>query len=131
MRTTYGKARRRKKNRLFHRAEGYYGARNHLWRMAKETTIRAGVFAFRDRRVRKRDFRSLWIIRINAAVRMHGLRYSEFIHGLQQSQIGLDRKILAELAVSDPAAFEAIVQKVKDSLATTAAGAPLASGSPG
>lgn len=117
MRTTYGKARRRKKNRLFHRVEGYYGARNHLWRMAKETLLRAGVYAFRDRRVRKRDMRSLWIIRINAAARMNGLRYSELICGLQKAQIGLDRKILAELAVSDPAAFAAIVQKAKAALA--------------
>jgi large subunit ribosomal protein L20 len=118
MRTTYGKARRRKKNRLFHRAEGMYGARNHLWRMAKENMLRAGVYAFRDRRRRKRDFRRLWIIRINAAVRMHGLRYSEFINGLQRANIALDRKILSDLAVSDPAAFEAIVAKVKEALAT-------------
>jgi len=118
MRTTYGKARRRKKNRLFHRAEGCYGARNHLWRMAKENMLRAGVYAFRDRRVRKRDLRSLWIIRINAAVRMHGLRYSEFIHGLQNTKIGLDRKMLAEMAVNDPSGFELIVQKVKQSLAS-------------
>ncbi len=113
MRTTYGKARRRKKNRLFQRAQGYYGARNHLWRMAKENMIRAGVFAFRDRRARKRDFRRLWIIRINAAVKMLGLRYSEFIHGLLKAQIGLDRKMLAEMAVNDPPAFEAVVEKVK------------------
>lgn len=119
MRTTYGKARRRKKNRLFHRAEGCYGARNHLWRMAKENMLRAGVYAFRDRRARKRDFRSLWIIRINAAVRMHGLRYSEFIHGLQQTGIGLDRKMLAEMAVADPPAFASIVEKVKQALAAT------------
>jgi len=117
MRTTYGKARRRKKNRLFQRARGYYGARNHLWRMAKENLLRAGVYAHRDRRARKRDFRRLWIIRINAAVRMHGLRYSEFINGLQRAKIGLDRKMLAELAVNDPPAFETVVQKVKEALA--------------
>lgn len=117
MRTTYGKARRRKKNRLFHRAQGTYGARNHLWRMAKENMLRAGVYAHRDRRARKRDFRRLWIIRINAAVRMLGMRYSEFIHGLQAAQIELDRKILADMAVNDPAAFEAVVQKAKEARA--------------
>jgi len=117
MRTTYGKARRRKKNRLFHRVEGYYGARNHLWRMAKETLIRAGVYAFRDRRVRKRDMRSLWIIRINAAARMCGMRYSELICGLQKAQIALDRKMLAEMAVSDPTGFASVVQKAKEALA--------------
>lgn len=120
MRTTYGKARRRKKNRLFQRAQGYYGARNHLWRMAKENLLRAGVYAYRDRRARKREFRRLWIIRISAAVAMHGLRYSEFIHGLQKAKIGLDRKILADLAVSDPPAFEAVVQKVKETLLAVA-----------
>lgn len=117
MRTTYGKARRRKKNRLFKRAKGCYGGRNHLWRQTKENMLRAGVFAHRDRRARKRDFRSLWIIRINAAVRMHGLRYSQFINGLQKAQITLDRKILADLAVTDPPAFESIVQRVKQALA--------------
>jgi len=116
MRTTYGKARRRKKNRLFQRAQGYYGARNHLWRMAKENLVRAGAFAYRDRRARKRDFRRLWIIRISAAVAMHGLRYSEFIHGLQKAKIALDRKVLADLAVNDPPAFEAVVQKVKETI---------------
>jgi large subunit ribosomal protein L20 len=113
MRTTYGKARRRKKNRLFHRAEGYYGGRNHLWRMAKENLLRAGAYAHRDRRVRKRDFRRLWIIRLNAAARMHGLRYSQFICGLAQARIALDRKILSDMAISDPAAFEAVVARVK------------------
>lgn len=117
MRTTYGKARRRKKNRLFRRAQGYYGARNHLWRMAKENLLRAGVYAHRDRRRRKREFRRLWIIRINAAVQLLGLRYSQFIDGLQKAKIALDRKILADMAVNDPPAFESIVQKVKQALA--------------
>ena len=116
MRTTYGKARRRKKNRLFQRAQGYYGARNHLWRMAKENLLRAGVYAYRDRRARKREFRRLWIIRISAAVAMHGLRYSEFIHGLQKAKIGLDRKILADLAVHDEATFAHLVEIAKDSV---------------
>jgi len=82
-----------------------------------ETLIRAGAYAYRDRRLRKRDFHKLWIIRINAAVRQLGLRYSEFIHGLHKAQIGLDRKILADMAVSDPAAFGQVVEAVKAALA--------------
>jgi len=78
--------------------------------------MRAGAFAYRDRRVRKRDFRRLWIIRINAAVRARGLRYSEFIHGLQVVGIELDRKTLSEMAIHDPAGFDAVVEKVKASL---------------
>jgi large subunit ribosomal protein L20 len=96
--------------------KGYVGGRRRLLRTAKEALIRAGVYATRDRRLRKRDFRKLWIIRINAAVRERGLRYSEFIHGLERAQIGLDRKSLAEIAFSDPAGFDAIVEQVKSSL---------------
>ena len=88
-----------------------------MLRTAKETLVRAGVYAFRDRRVRKREFRKLWIIRINAAVRERGIRYSEFIHGLGKAGIELDRKTLSEIAISDPAAFDAIVDKVKEALA--------------
>lgn len=86
-------------------------------RTVKETLVRAGVYAFRDRRNRKREFHRLWIIRINAAVRQQGLRYSQFIFGLQQANIGLDRKILADMAVNDPAAFEQVVALVKEVLA--------------
>ena len=86
-------------------------------RTAKETLVRAGVFAFRDRRVRKREFRELWIIRINAAVRERGLRYGEFIHGCTSAGIELDRKSLSELAIFDPAAFTAIVEKAKAAIA--------------
>ncbi len=117
MRTTKGSARRRAKKRLFKAAKGYRGGRGNLTRTAKETVLRAGAYAFRDRRVRKREFRKLWIIRINAAARMHGLRYSEFMHGLKQTGIELDRKSLSELAIDDPAAFEKIVEKVKEALA--------------
>ena len=85
-------------------------------RTAKETLIRAGVYAFRDRRNRKREFRKLWIIRINAAVRERGLRYSEFINGLALANIELDRKMMADLAVTDPPAFDAIVAVVKEKL---------------
>ena len=117
MRTTIGAARRRKKNRLFQKAKGYTGGRGRLYRSVKETVIRAEAFAFRDRRARKREFRKLWIIRINAAVRERGLRYSEFIHGLEKAQIGLDRKSLSEMAISDPSGFDAVVARVKEALA--------------
>jgi large subunit ribosomal protein L20 len=116
MRTTKGAARTRAKNRLFKKVKGYVGGRRRLLRTAKEALVRAGVYAFRDRRVRKRDFRQLWIIRINAAVRERGLRYSEFINGLRKAQIGLDRKMLAEMAVSDPAGFDEVVAKVRQAL---------------
>jgi large subunit ribosomal protein L20 len=88
-----------------------------LLRTAKETLVRRGKFAFRDRKVRKRDFRRLWIARINAAVRERGIRYSEFIHGLAKANIELDRKMLAEMAVQDPTAFDAVVEEVKAALA--------------
>jgi large subunit ribosomal protein L20 len=88
-----------------------------MLRTAKETLVRAGVYAFRDRRVRKREFRKLWIIRINAACRERGLRYSEFIHGLEIAKLSLDRKTLSEMAIHDPAGFDAVVAKVKSALA--------------
>ena len=114
MRTRKGAARRQAKRRLFKRAKGYVGGRGRLLRTVKETLIRAGVYAFRDRRVRKREFRKLWITRINAACRANGLRYSEFIHGLNKAQIELDRKSLSEIAICDPAGFDAIVESVKE-----------------
>lgn len=117
MRTTKGAARRRAKKRLFKRAKGYRGGRRNMLRTVKESLLRSGAYAYRDRRVRKREFRKLWIIRINAAVRERGMRYSEFIHGLQKAGIELNRKMLADLAVSDPAAFDAIVNEVKEALA--------------
>jgi len=117
MRTTIGPARKRKKNRLFQKAKGYTGGRRRLLRSVKETLVRAETFAFRDRRVRKREFRKLWIIRINAACRERGIRYSEFIAAINKAQITLDRKTLSELAIHDPAAFDAIVEKAKAALA--------------
>lgn len=117
MRTTKGSARNKAKKRLFKAAKGYRGGRGNLTRTAKETVLRAGAFAFRDRRARKREFRKLWIIRINAAARQHGLRYSEFMNGLKRSGIELDRKSLSEMAIHDPAGFEQIVEKVKEALA--------------
>ena len=117
MRTTKGAARNRAKNRLFRKVKGYTGGRRRLLRTAKETLVRSGQFAYRDRKVRKRDFRRLWITRINAAVRERGVRYSEFINGLKQANIELDRKMLSEMAVHDPAAFDAVVEEVKAALA--------------
>jgi large subunit ribosomal protein L20 len=117
MRTTKGSARNRAKRRLYRQTKGYRGGRRNLLRTAKETLLRAGAYAYRDRRVRKRDFRRLWIVRINAAVRERGLRYSEFMHGLQKAGLELDRKSLSELAIHDPAAFDAVVQQVKQALA--------------
>lgn len=117
MRTTKGAARTRAKKRLFKRAKGYVGGRNNLLRTVKETLLRAEAYAFRDRRVRKREFRKLWITRINAAVRQRGLRYSEFMHGLSKSGIELDRKMLSELAIHDPDGFDRVVEEVKQVLA--------------
>jgi large subunit ribosomal protein L20 len=117
MRTTKGAARTRSKKRLFKKVKGFVGGRRKLIRTAKETLVRAGVYAFRDRRNRKREFRKLWIIRINAAVRQHGLRYSEFIAGLKKANIELDRKILSDMAVADSQGFEQVVALVKKALA--------------
>jgi large subunit ribosomal protein L20 len=120
MRTTTGPARARAKKRLFKRVKGFRGGRGRLLRTAKETLVRADAYAYRDRRTRKREFRKLWIIRINAAARQRGLRYSELIHGLNKAQIVLDRKSLAEMAVNDPSAFDMVVQRVKNTLGTAA-----------
>jgi large subunit ribosomal protein L20 len=116
MRTIKGAARAKAKRRLFKKVKGYNGGRGGLFRTAKETLVRAGVYAFRDRRVRKREFRELWIIRINAASRERGLRYSQFIDGLNKAGITLDRKSLAEMAVNDPAGFDAVFAQVKGAL---------------
>jgi len=117
MRTTKGAARNKAKNRLFKKTKGYVGGRGTLLRTAKETLVRAEAYAFRDRRVRKREFRKLWIIRINAAARERGLRYSELINGLKRAQIELDRKMLSQMAIQDPAAFDVVVEKAREALA--------------
>jgi large subunit ribosomal protein L20 len=105
-----GKTVLRGRKRLRRLTKGFRLSRHNLYRQAIVTKIRAGVYAFRDRRVRKRMFRRLWIIRINAACRMRGLRYSELINGLQLAQVELDRKTLADVAVHDPDAFTKIVE---------------------
>ena len=117
MRATKGAARRQSKKRLFKRAKGYRGGRGKLTRTVKETLVRSGAYAFRDRRVRKREFRRLWITRLNAACRMNDIRYSEFIHGLKKAGIEMDRKTLSEMAIHDEASFKAVVDKVKEALA--------------
>jgi len=119
MRTSKGAARTRAKNRLFKKVKGFVGGRGRLLRSAKETLVRAGAYAFRDRRCRKRDFRKLWIIRINAAVRLHGIRYSEFISGLKKAQIELDRKILSDMAIADPEGFAKVVEMAKKALSAS------------
>jgi large subunit ribosomal protein L20 len=116
MRTIKGAARTKAKRRLFRKVKGYRGGRGNLLRSAKETLVRAGQFAYRDRRVRRREFRKLWIIRINAAVRERGLRYSTFVHGLQKANIELDRKMLSEMAIHDPTAFDVVVEQVTEAL---------------
>jgi large subunit ribosomal protein L20 len=120
MRTIKGAARNKAKKRLLKKVKGFRGGRGSLIRTARETLVRAEAFAYRDRRTRKREFRKLWIIRINAAVRQRGLRYSQFIYGLDKAEIALDRKSLAEMAVHDPDAFDQVVEQVKQALATAA-----------
>ena len=98
------------------RAKGFRGRRNNVFRIANEAVMRAGQYAYRDRRNRKRDFRSLWIVRINAAAREHGLSYSTFMNGLKKAAITIDRKVLADIAVLDKPAFTKFVEKAKASL---------------
>jgi large subunit ribosomal protein L20 len=116
MRARKGSARNRAKKRLFKKVEGFVGGRRRLLRTAKETLLRAGMFAFRDRRAKKRDFRRLFIIRVTAAAEMRGLRYSRLIHGLKLANIALDRKSLSELAIHDPETFDAIVAVAREQL---------------
>lgn len=107
---------RAKHKKTLGRAKGYYNARRKNIRAAKQAVMKAGQYAFRDRRAKKRTFRALWVVRINAAARANGLSYSRFMHGLKAAQLELDRKVLAELAVSDKAAFSALAEKAKASL---------------
>jgi len=104
---------RRRRNKVLKLAKGFRGARSKLFRSATEAVDRALNYAFRDRRVKKRDFRALWIARINAASRQNGVSYSRLVFGLKKAEIALDRKILAQLAVTDPTGFSAVVAKAK------------------
>ncbi len=104
---------RRRHKKVLKKAKGYYGARSRVFRVAKQAVTRAGQYAYRDRRVRKREFRGLWIVRINAAARVHGISYSRLIAGLKRAGVEIDRRVLADLAVHDKAAFGAIVERAK------------------
>jgi large subunit ribosomal protein L20 len=108
---------RRRHSKILERAKGYYGARSRVFRVAKQAVIKAGQYAYRDRRQKKRQFRALWITRINAASRANGLAYSRLIAGLRKAAIGLDRRVLADLAIHDKPAFAAIVEKARAALA--------------
>ncbi len=107
----------RRHKKVLKQAKGYYGARSRVFRVAKQAVTKAGQYAYRDRRQRKRQFRSLWITRINAQSRANGLSYSRLINGLKKADIALDRRVLADLAVHDKPAFAAIVEQAKAQLA--------------
>jgi large subunit ribosomal protein L20 len=115
-RVKHAVATKRRKKKVLAKAKGYWGARSRLYRTAQEAVNRAEAYAYRDRRVRKRDFRQLWIARINAAARLNGLSYSRLIHGLDKAGVEVNRKVLADLAVRDPAAFTAIAEQAKANL---------------
>ncbi len=116
MRVTNGPATRQRRLRVLKRAKGYRGARSRLFRTAVETTIRAGAFAFRHRKLKKREYRRLWITRLSAAARANGMLYSRFINGVQKAGIGLNRKELSELAIHEPALFTQVCDKARAAL---------------
>lgn len=107
---------RARHKKILEAAKGYYNARRKVFRVAKQAVIKAGQYAYRDRKAKKREFRALWIVRINAAARLNGLSYSRLINGLKKANIAIDRKILAELAVYNKAAFSAVAEKAKAAL---------------
>jgi large subunit ribosomal protein L20 len=113
--------RRYRRKKILARAKGYYSSRSKLFKIAKEAVDKALTYAYKDRRRKKREFRMLWIARINAAVRLHGLSYSKFIAALTKANIGIDRKVLADLAVSEPQAFAELVELAKQQPASVAA----------
>ena len=115
-RATNAPASRERRKRLVQKAKGFRGRRSKLFRYAKNAIMKAQYWAYRDRKTRKRTFRYLWIQRLNAAVRAHGLTYSRFAEGLKAANVGLDRKILSDLAITDEAAFKGIVEQVKTAL---------------
>ena len=123
VRARSGKALIRRRKRLHKLTKGFRLGRHNLVKQAKITLVRAGVYAFRDRRVRKREFRRLWITRVNAACRMRGLRYGEFMSGLQHATVGLDRKSLSEIAIHDPETFSKLVILARDHLPAPAVSA--------
>ena len=108
---------KKKRREVLRKAKGYFGSRSKRYRVAKEQLLHSGQYAYRDRRDRKAQFRRLWIARIGAGARQHGLSYSRFVHGLSKAGIEVDRKMLADMAVHDPAAFGQLVEPAKDALA--------------
>jgi large subunit ribosomal protein L20 len=108
---------KKKRREVLEQAKGYFGSRSRRYKVAKEQVMHSGVYAYRDRRDRKAQFRRLWIARIGAGARQHGMSYSQLIHGLGKAGVEVDRKILADMAVRDPAAFGSLVQAAKDALA--------------
>ena len=115
-RVTRGVTARARHKKVLARAKGYYGARRKVFRVAKQAIMRAEQYAYRDRRQRKRDFRALWIVRINAAARQNGLSYSRLMNGLKRAAIDVDRKVLADIAVHDREAFAVLADKARQSL---------------
>jgi large subunit ribosomal protein L20 len=116
-RATNAVARRRRRKKVLKQARGYWGRKHSSYRFANEQLMRSGAYAYRDRRARKRDFRRLWITRINAAARREGMSYSEFIHGLDEAGIELNRKMLADIAVRDPEAFRRFAELAREATA--------------
>jgi len=114
-RSVSGKVKHKKTKNILKAAKGYRGAKSKLYRPAKQAVMKAGLYAFRDRRAKKRDFRGLWISRINARARMEGLSYSKFINGLEKAGVIINRKLLSDIAVNDDIAFRALVEKAKTS----------------
>jgi len=112
-----GSVHKNKRRRILKQAKGFYGAKSRLYSEARDAVDRAMAYAFHGRKLRKREFRRLWITRINAASREHGLSYSQFMNGLSVAGVGLDRKVLAQLAIEDPRAFEALADTAKNALA--------------
>jgi large subunit ribosomal protein L20 len=117
-RATNAVARKRRKKKVLGRAKGYFGRKHSSYRFANEQLMRSDAYAYRDRRVRKRDFRRLWITRINAAARQEGMSYSELIHGLQKAEVDVNRKMLADIAVNDPEGFRRFVELAREAAAT-------------
>ena len=113
-RTTNAVARRRRRKKVLSQAKGYWGRKHSSYRLANEQVMRSGRYAYRDRRTRKREFRRLWIVRINAAARREGMSYSELIHGLGQAGVEVNRKMLADIAVRDPEAFRRFAERARE-----------------
>ena len=112
-RATNAVARKRRRKKVLNQAKGYWGRKHSSYRFANEQLMRSGRYAYRDRRARKRDFRRLWITRINAAARQNGMTYSELIHGLDEAGVEVNRKMLADIAVRDPEAFKGVCDQVR------------------